>query len=323
MHKLLFVVFEQFQLIDLAGPLQVFTTAREYSGYSESDSPITYNSTIVSTSGETVTTPSQARMETSRLPRKLGPNTTIVVVGGAGVENARHDAVLLKWLQKQAQHAYRVCSICNGAFLLAESGLLSGKRVATHWIDCDRLQREFPSLAVDRDSIYVRDGKIWTSAGASAGIDLALAIVEDDYSSSIATLVARRLVLYTKRTGNQSQFSDFIAMAMKDPGGIFTELNQWILAHIDQELSIPVLARIARMSERTFSRKYTKVMGVTPADAVNRFRAETARSQLQGARASLKSVAASCGFRSVEHMNRVLQKIFGVSARVLRETVSD
>ncbi|MCG8412919.1 MAG: DJ-1/PfpI family protein, partial [Pseudomonadales bacterium] len=312
MHKLIFVVFDQFQLIDLAGPLQVFTTACEYSGHHESNSPVTYSSSIVSASGKTIATPSQARIETDGLPRKLGPYTTIVVVGGVGVEYARRDARLIQWLQKQAQHAYRICSICNGAFILAESGLLSGTCVATHWMDCDRLQREFPHLNVDRDSIYVRDGKVWTSAGASAGIDLALAIVEDDYSSGIATLVARRLVLYTKRTGNQSQFSDFIDMAMKDPSGIFTELNQWILAHIDQEMSVPVLASHARMSERTFSRKYTKIMGVTPAEAVNRFRAETARSQLQGAKASLKSVAGRCGFRSVEHMNRVLQKLYGV-----------
>jgi len=320
MHNLLFVVFDDFQLIDLAGPLQVFTTARLYC---DEKSPIPYNATIASVSGKTIATPSQVRIETTGLPRRLKPKTTIVVVGGFGMDPARRDTKLIRWLQTHAPHAYRICSICDGAFLLAEAGLLKGKRVATHWIDCDRLQNEFPDIQVDRDSIYVCDGNIWTSAGASAGIDLALAIVEEDYSAAIATLVARRLVLYTKRAGNQSQFSDFISMAMKDPDGVFTELNQWVLANISQEISVPDLASRAGMSERTFSRKYTKVMGATPADAVNRFRAETARNHLQTAKASLKSVAAKCGFRSVEHMNRVIQKLFGVSAKVLRETVAD
>jgi transcriptional regulator GlxA family with amidase domain len=253
------------------------------------------------------------------LPSALMPRTTVMVVGGKGVEAASQDLLLIDWLRSHVDEAERICSVCNGAFLLARAGLLAGKRATTHWLDCDNLQRNFRDVTVDRDAMYVRDGKIWTSAGISAGIDLALALVANDHGDEAAAVTARRMVLYVKRPGNQSQFSEFIETIDHDKAGAFAELHQWILGNIRRDLSVPVLAAQAGMSERTFARKYRRLIGVPPAETVKRLRADTARHHLRTSTLPLKTVAARCGFGSVEQMNRVHLKFYGLTSRTLRD----
>jgi len=215
--------------------------------------------------------------------------------------------------------AERICSVCNGALLLARAGLLAGKRATTHWVECDKLQRNFRDVTVDRDAIYVRDGKIWSSAGISAGIDLALALVADDHGEEAAAVTAKWMVLYVKRPGNQSQFTEFIETIDHDKAGAFGKLHQWILGNISRDLSVPVLAAQAGMSERTFARKYRRLIGVPPAETVKRLRADTARHHLRTSTLPLKTVAAKCGFGSVEQMNRVHLKFYGLTSRTLRD----
>ena len=183
------------------------------------------------------------------------------------------------------------------------------------------MTRRYRNIEVDRDAIYVRDGNVWTSAGASAGIDLALALIQQDHGANAASVTARRLVLYLRRPGNQSQFSDVIELALRDKVGGFGALHQWMIQNIDGDLSIPALARFAAMSERTFARKYSGAVGMTPAEAVNRLRAETARNHLRSSNAPLKTVARKSGFGSVAHMNSVLFRLLGVSPLVLRQTL--
>ena len=318
-RHIVFVAFDGFQLLDLAGPMQVFMTANEHARNDSSGRPVEYRISAVSHQLEEIRCVPALPLRFAPLPALLEPGTTLMVVGGNGVETASSSTALNDWLRRHANQAERICSICNGAFLLARAGLLAGRRATTHWIDCDQLQRRYPDIEVDRDAIYVRDGKIWTSAGVSAGIDLALALVEHDHGPNASAVIARRLVLYAKRPGNQSQFSEFIELIARDRAGSFAALHQWILANINADLRVPALARQAGMSERSFARKYRASVGMTPAETVARFRAHAARHHLLNSNVSLKTIAARAGFGSVEHMNRVHLKVYGLTSRALRE----
>ncbi|MAS15334.1 MAG: AraC family transcriptional regulator [Nitratireductor sp.] len=318
-RHILFVAFDGFQLLDLAGPMQVFQTASEHARDDRTGSPVEYRISVVSHGGLPVGAEPGLSFAASPLPDSLEPGSTLIAVGGHGIERAVENHSLVDWLQRHSGHADRVCSICNGAFLLAKAGLLAGKRATTHWIDCDHLQRRYPDVEVERDAIFVRDCNTWTSAGVSAGIDMALALVEADHGSNAAAVTARRLVLYVKRPGNQSQFSEFVEAMNRDATTRFGALHEWMRANINSELSVPALAQRMGMSERSFARKYRAVVGMTPGEVVNRFRAEAARQFLTSTAAPLKMIAAKSGFGSVEHMNRVHLKVYGLSSRALRE----
>ena len=318
-RHVVFLAFERFQVLDLAGPMQVFLSASEHARNVATGLPIDYRVSVVSSGPNRVKGSLSLAIDAEPLPSALMPRTTVMVVGGKGVEAASQDLLLIDWLRSHVDEAERICSVCNGAFLLARAGLLAGKRATTHWLDCDNLQRNFRDVTVDRDAMYVRDGKIWTSAGISAGIDLALALVANDHGDEAAAVTARRMVLYVKRPGNQSQFSEFIETIDHDKAGAFAELHQWILGNIRRDLSVPVLAAQAGMSERTFARKYRRLIGVPPAETVKRLRADTARHHLRTSTLPLKTVAARCGFGSVEQMNRVHLKFYGLTSRTLRD----
>jgi transcriptional regulator GlxA family with amidase domain len=318
-RHVVFLAFERFQVLDLAGPMQVFLSASEHARDAATGLPVDYRVSVVSSGPNRVQGSLSLAIDTEPLPSALMPRTTVMVVGGRGVEAASRDSLLIDWLRSHLEEAERICSVCNGAILLARAGLLAGKRATTHWADCDNLQRNFRDVTVDRDAMYVRDGKIWSSAGISAGIDLALALVANDHGDEAAAVTARRMVVYVKRPGNQAQFSEFIETIDQDKGGAFAKLHQWILGNISRDLSVPVLAAQAGMSERTFARKYRRLIGVPPAETVKRLRADTARHHLRTSTLPLKTIAARSGFGSVEQMNRVHLKFYGLTSRTIRD----
>jgi transcriptional regulator GlxA family with amidase domain len=300
------------QLLDVAGPLQVFATANELAA--ARGNPPLYAVRVVSSAAPTVVASAGLGLSVAPLPRADGKLDTLVVAGGPGVHAAAKDPVVLNWLRRRAGTARRVASVCTGAFLLGAAGLLNGRRAATHWMHCAELGRRYPAIRVESDPIYVRDGAVWTSAGVTAAIDLALALVEDDAGRALSLAVARHLVMFLKRPGGQAQFSTVLSLQGAEDR--FGDLHAWMSGRLNGDLSLPALARKAGMSERSFSRHYAKSNGVTPARAVERLRVEAARRLLSDTRLPVKRIAARCGFGSEE----TLRRSFG---RLLASTPQD
>ena len=296
------LMFPQAQVLDVTGPLQVFATANELAGRRQ----LPYALRVVSAKGGAVACSSGLQLLTDALSMHDMAPDTLIVAGGFGVEAAAADAALVTWLRARALGARRFASVCSGAILLAASGVLDGRRAATHWARCDELAKRFPAVRVEPDPIFVRDGPAWTSAGVTAGIDLALALVEEDLGRAAALLVARHLVVFLKRPGGQAQFS--ATLALQDDGR-FDALHGWIVAHLADDLSLPVLAAWAGMSERSFSRHYATATGQTPARAVERLRVEAARGMLLDTALPAKRVAQRCGFGSEETMRRSFLRV--------------
>ena len=251
-----------------------------------------------------------------------GPIDTLLVAGGTGVENAARDEELLLWLRKTAQRVRRVGSICTGAFLLASAGLLDGKRAATHWKWAAELANKFKHTTVDADPIYIRDGNTYTTAGVTAGMDLALALVEEDLGSSMALKVARELVLHLRRAGGQSQFSAALALQSSDRKQI-EEIRSWALDNLDQSLSVETLAAKAGMSPRNFARVFLKDTGTTPARFVERLRVEAARRRLAESHDKLEKVANDCGFGSTQSFRRSFLRVLHVPPTDYRHRFAD
>jgi transcriptional regulator GlxA family with amidase domain len=249
-----------------------------------------------------VVTSAGIALMTQRLPPAAKPVDTLIVAGGAGVHAACSDRNLLRWLTAHARKARRVASVCTGAFLLGAAGLLNGKRAVTHWADCDRLAKAFPKTRVEMNAIFIRDGDVWSSAGVTAGIDLALAMVEDDIGHAVATMVARDLVVFLKRPGGQAQFSTVLGLQERERS--FDELHGWMAGQLGGDLSLAALARRAGMSERSLIRHYRAKMGITPARAVEKLRVEAACQLLATTRDPIKRIARNCGFGSEETMRR-------------------
>jgi len=241
---------------------------------------------------------------------------TLLVAGGEGAEAAAENPVLVDWVRQRATRARRVASVCTGAVLLAAAGVLDGRRAATHWEYCTRLAQRFPAVHVEPDPIFVRDGSVWTSAGVTAGIDLALALVAEDLGPSVALAVARHLVVFLKRPGDQAQFSAALALQAADDR--FGALHDWINSHLGGDLSLSVLADQAGMSGRSFSRHYAQATGQTPARAVERLRVEAARRQLSDSRVPVKRIAQRCGFGSEETMRRSFLRLLAVTPQDYR-----
>jgi transcriptional regulator GlxA family with amidase domain len=241
-----------------------------------------------------------------------GPIDTLVCAGGTGARDACGDRELIDWLRAAARRSRRVASVCTGAFLLAEAGLLEGRRATTHWSACAALGRSHPAVRVEPDPIFVRDGDLYTSAGVTAGMDLALALVDEDLGREVALEVARWLVLFVRRPGGQSQFSAQLAAqtAEREP---LRELQAWISDNLDADLSVPALARRACMSERNFARAFRREVGMTPAAYVEAVRVEGARNALEVAAAPVEQVARQAGFGTVETMRRAFRRRLGVS----------
>ena len=303
MTSVVILAYPGVQSLDVTGPLEVFATANRYGA-----TPA-YEPTVVSVGGGTITTSSGLGLATAPAPPGTGAGEidTLVVAGGEGTGDALADPDLLAWLRKAAGRTRRVTSVCSGAFLLAAAGVLDGRRATTHWSVCDLLARVHPGVAVEPDRIWVRDGHVWTSAGVTAGMDLALALVEDDHGGKLALEVARQLVLFTRRGGGQSQFSTQLAAQVAERPSLRTVLAH-IAEHLDDDLSVPALARVAAMSPRTFARSFAAEVGTTPAAYVQAARVEAARRLLESTDRSTAEVARACGFGTVETMHRSFRR---------------
>ena len=307
------LVFPHVQLLDVAGPLQVFATTNELA--CQAGEPPPYDPHVVAPHGGTILASAGLPLIAEPLPPVRHTIDTLLIAGGPGVRNLAADRYLLRWITQRSRQARRTASVCTGAFLLAATGLLDGRRVTTHWQRCTELARRYPALHVESDPIFVRDGDVWTSAGVTAGIDLALAFVEGDLGRSAALAVARHLVVFAKRPGGQAQFSAGLALA-EDPG--FDALHAWMAGNLHQDLSVSRLADRAGMSERSFARRYRSATGMTPSRAVERLRVDAAREALGATRRSIKDVARRCGFGSEETMRRSFLRVLAVAPRDYR-----
>jgi transcriptional regulator GlxA family with amidase domain len=223
-----------------------------------------------------------------------------------------NDPVYVDWIRAASTKARRVASVCSGAFLLAAAGLLDGRRVVTHWDSCDELAAAFPQVHVESDPIFIRDDAVWTSAGVTAGVDLALALVEDDHGAQAARTIAKQLVVFVQRPGGQAQFSTQLA-AQRPGRDTLREVQAWIADHLDDDLSLPVLARRAALSERHFSRVFRAETGMTVAAYVEAARIEAAQRLLESTGDGLDRIARTCGFGTVETMHRTFNRTVRVT----------
>jgi transcriptional regulator GlxA family with amidase domain len=304
------------QVLDVAGPLQVFATANDQVALAGGFPP--YAIRVVAQNGQHVTTSGAGLgLTVAALPPVDAECDTLIIAGGPGIEAAVADPVLVDWVRRRAGHARRVASVCTGAIMLATVGLLDGRRAATHWSLCAELARRFPTVRVESDPIFVRDGSVWTSAGISAGIDLALALVEQDLGRTVALAVARYLVVFLKRPGGQAQFS--AALSLQSSEDEFGALHDWISRHLGEDMSLAALAGHAGMSERSFSRHYVQATGMTPARAVERLRVEAARRLLSDSRLPVKRISQRCGFGSEETMRRSFLRLLAATPQDYRD----
>ena len=310
------LAFPQVQILDLTGPLQVFSTANDIAGGNRPP----YAIRVVSQGAGPIASSSGLQLVAGPLPPHGSALDTLIIAGGAGVDAAASDPELVEWVRARARHARRYASVCTGAVLLAATGLLDGRRAATHWSICAELARRFPDVKVEPDPIFVHDGPAWTSAGVTAGIDLALALVEEDLGRAMALAVARYLVVFLKRPGGQAQFSATLSMQEEDK---FDVLHGWMAANLSNELSLPVLAGRAGMSERSFSRHYLDATGQTPARGVEKLRVEAARNLLLDSQLPVKRVAQRCGFGSEETMRRSFLRLLAATPQEYRARFGD
>jgi transcriptional regulator GlxA family with amidase domain len=302
------------KLLDVTGPIQVFASANTLMAQTGEDVP--YAIRIVAQGGERVEASGGVELAVHPLSPMDAALDTLVIAGGEGVGAASTDPQLIGWVRERAKHARRTASVCTGAFLLAASGMLDGRRAVTHWAFCAELARRFPDVQVESNPIFVQDGTVWTSAGVTAGIDLALALVEEDLGRAAALAVARYLVVFLKRPGGQAQFSEFLSLQTAEGG--FGALHDWISNHLAGDLSLPVLAQQAGMSERSFSRHYAEETGLTPARAVERLRVEGARHLLSETRLPVKRISQRCGFGSEETMRRSFLRLLDTTPQDYR-----
>lgn len=310
------LTFDDCQLLDVAGPLQVFASANDRAR--AAGEPMPYEAVVVARETK-VKSSSGLVLSAERLPADDAPLDTLILSGGFGVYGTCDDAGLVAWVRARAGVARRTASVCSGAFLLASTGLLDGRRAVTHWHRCDEFRQRFPKVRLEPDPIFIRDGDVWTSAGVTAGIDLALAMVEADLGRVVALDVARQLVVFLKRPGGQSQFS--VALSLQDGSGRFDDLHAWMAVHLDRPLTLADLAEKAAMSTRSFSRHYRQATGRTPARAVEEMRLEGARRMLEQGQ-PVARVASRCGFGAEETMRRAFQRRFGIAPQAYRERFS-
>jgi transcriptional regulator GlxA family with amidase domain len=302
------LVFPNFQLLDAAGPISVFEIAARYAAGAPSIKVL-------------ATTPGPVRSSSGveLLARGLRPSgavSTLIVAGGEGVRAAATCDKTLAFVRAMAKRGVRVASVCSGAYILAEAGLLDGRRATTHWQRTRHFLAAYPKVKLEPDRIFVREGNIWSSAGISAGIDLALAMAAEDYGDEIAQKTARQLVLYHRRNGGQSQFSSLLEL--KAAGGRFGPLLAWAREHLDAPLTVEDLAEQAGMSSRHFTRAFIAETGTTPSKAVERLRIDVARQRVQSSSEAIERVAQSTGFRDPERMRRAFIRAFGQPPQSLR-----
>lgn len=317
------VAFADAQILDVVGPLEVFSRAARLVSDEGRRGPLPYSVEIIARARGPVVMSSGLALVAARSYRTVRSGIdTLFVAGGRGVDAALRDKALVGWLRAMSRRVRRVASVCTGAFLLAEAGLLEGKRAATHWGSCSRLAERYPGITVDPDPIFVRQGNFFTSAGVTAGMDLALALVEQDHGPEVARKVARELVLFLKRPGGQSQFSAQLQTQLSDREPL-ADLQEWMGDHLDADLSVAALARRAAMSPRNFARVFAQSIGLTPARYVDSLRVEAARRRLEESDVAVDEVAVRCGFGSRESMRRAFQRTLRVSPAAYRSRFAE
>jgi transcriptional regulator GlxA family with amidase domain len=304
-RRVVLVAFDGVQPLDVVGPAEVFSTAALLS-------PPGYTVEVVAPTAEPLRASSVNLAPDRSIASCRGPIDTLMCAGGTGVRDAARDERLIHWLRAAAKRSRRVASVCTGAFLLARAGLLDGRKATTHWSACAALARNYPEIEVEPDPIFVEDGTVYTSAGVTAGMDLALGLVDEDLGRDVALEVARWLVLFLRRPGGQAQFSAQLAAqaAEREP---LRELQGWIPDNLDADLSVPALARRVSMSERNFARTFRREVGMTPAAYVETSRVESARMALESGGEPIETVASRTGFGTVETMRRAFRRRLGVS----------
>ena len=306
-RRIVFVLFPGVQSLDVTGPLEVFAAVQRMG-----DGVAGYELLTLSLDGKPLRTSSGLTIvPDGRLDDAPSSIDTLIVPGGEGTRTAVRDERLLDWIADASSRARRTASVCTGAFLLAATGLLDGRRATTHWASAEALARRRPEVDVDPDPIFIQDGDVWTSAGVTAGMDLALALVEDDHGRELALAIARHLVLFLRRPGNQSQFSATLAAQQpeRDP---LREVQRSVVEHVSGEHSVDAMAERAHMSPRHFARAFRAETGVTPARYVERVRLEAARRRLEDTSEPIAIVADACGFGTAETMRRVFLRALDV-----------
>jgi transcriptional regulator GlxA family with amidase domain len=314
------VAFPGSQILDIAGPLAVFAEANQFCRGDLYAKQAAYQVELISTEsdrlvdcycGVNITAKTDFR-------RVKGKFDTLIIAGGYGVMQVEKIAGFLPWLRKAAKASRRIGSVCSGAFALAAAGLLDGRRATTHWYFCRQMAERFPAVQFDPDPIFIRDGAVYTSAGVTAGIDLSLAMIEEDWGAELALLVARALVVFLRRPGSQSQFSATLSLQTSDRAPI-RELHVWMLDNLREPLTVEQLAERVGMSPRNFARVFAEQVGVTPARFVVQIRVEAARRRLEESSQSVELIAEECGFGSTESMRSAFQRLLRVSPQEYRK----
>ncbi|MBW7974782.1 GlxA family transcriptional regulator [Bradyrhizobium sp. BR 10289] len=305
-----FLIFPEFQLLDAAGPISVFEIARRHA-------PNAAHVITVANKAGAVRSSSGTEMFARSL-RSASAVTTLLIAGGEGVEAATRCKATIAFIQRLARRGVRMASVCNGAYLLAEAGLLDGRCATTHWSCTRDFTGRYPNVRLEPDQIFIRDDRVWTSAGITAGIDLALAMIAEDHGEQVSRAVARQLVLYQRRGGGQSQFSTLLEL--KTPNGRFAGLLSWMRENLDAQLTVDTLADRAGLSARHFVRSFIAETGSTPSKALERLRVEVARERVQSSGEAIELVARSTGFRDPERMRRAFIRAFGQAPQSLRRT---
>jgi transcriptional regulator GlxA family with amidase domain len=319
-RRIVFAVYEGVSLLDLAGPLEAFRVA---SAFPTPERHVTYECSVVSVRGGAITTADGVGIVTNSV-LSLNKKTidTLIVPGAFSVDDVTRDRAIVRWVSRRAAACRRVCSVCIGSFLLAAAGVLNERRAATHWMHAPLLAGRHPRVRVDSDAIFVRDGAVWCSAGVTTGIDMALALIEEDAGRAVAMNVARVLVVYLKRAGGQSQFSALLTAQMESESEPFGQLERWIAEHLRSDLTIDALAEHVHMSPRNFARAYATKRGRTPAKAVEAIRVDAAQRRLEETDDRIEAIAEACGFSSEEQMRCAFLRVLKIPPREYRKRFS-
>lgn len=309
-RDIVLLTFPGFEMLDVVGPLESFATANALR-------PGSYRWRLLAEQPGLVAASSGLSLSVPEGLTDLSGVDTLLVAGGAGVLEACTAAALVDWLRQMAGRVRRVGSICTGALLLADAGLLAGKRAVTHWNWCQRLAARHPDIRVERDAIFICDGGVWSSAGVTAGMDMALAMIEADHGADLALRTARELVMFVKRPGGQAQFSVELT-AQRTANDAIRQVQDWVIGHLDQDVSLASLAERAGMSPRNFSRVFRQATGDSPAQWVETIRLERARRLLEGSGLPVELIASRCGLASGDVLRRLFLRRLGVSPGAYR-----
>ncbi|MBI2678392.1 MAG: GlxA family transcriptional regulator [Candidatus Koribacter versatilis] len=308
--------FDGVNAVDLTGPLEAFASVREVE---TEDAPRRYETIVLGVSQKPFTADSGVVFQPHRTLADAPPLDTVIIPGGSGLRVPATQLAVVGWLRAHAKNIRRICSVCTGIYGLAASGLLDGRRVTTHWRWAKRVAERFPLLKLEANAIFIQDGPYYTSAGVTAGIDLALGLIEQDFGAALALEVAREMVVHFKRDGGQEQYSQPLQFQVAASSDRLAELGGWIPAHLKHDLSVEALAAKACLSPRQFTRRFTRVFGLTPADFVEKLRLDEARRRLGAHGSSVAAVAESVGFASADAFRRAFERRFGVSPRSYRQ----